>query len=341
MKKIGSLIFVLMIFFAFRDAGALTFKLYDSAGNPISNAGTDALFADLNNTVGKYTNQKQLALGSANAGVYSSSAATQRGYQGYDLFAISVGTMIGVQAPSLNPGYYSKIGSELKANGDLYAGAAWNPLVFQLGINAAALSDAFKDFYFALKFGSLKVKVGDFQFDSFIIGALANYQLINDHSIGANSLKWRGISVGTGLIYQSNKIDLKLPFNGQLFNGGIYQVKLDSIDTGIETTAFIIPVEATTAVRLLYILNLSVGAGFDLAAGSSKIKLGNTSTVTAGAIGGRLVVDGSTTGDGPTILRPKVTAGVGLGIGPVVIDLPVTYYLMSGFNAGLTFTIVW
>jgi len=44
----------------------------------------------------------------------------------------------------------------------------------------------------------------------------------------------------------------------------------------------------------------------------------------------------------PTTFNPKVMSGFGLSMGPVIIDVPFTYYLLDhGYNLGVTLGIVW
>jgi hypothetical protein len=43
----------------------------------------------------------------------------------------------------------------------------------------------------------------------------------------------------------------------------------------------------------------------------------------------------------PTIFNPKIMTNIGFKFGPVILDVPVTYYFGNGFNAGITLGAVW
>jgi hypothetical protein len=46
-------------------------------------------------------------------------------------------------------------------------------------------------------------------------------------------------------------------------------------------------------------------------------------------------------GTGPTKVLPKIFCGPGLNFGPVIIDIPFTYYFNNGFDVGVTLGVVW
>jgi hypothetical protein len=51
-------------------------------------------------------------------------------------------------------------------------------------------------------------------------------------------------------------------------------------------------------------------------------------------------VDGSSD-NGPSFARLRAMTGVGLGLGPVKIDIPIIYYFNSGAAFGVTAAVVW
>jgi hypothetical protein len=53
-----------------------------------------------------------------------------------------------------------------------------------------------------------------------------------------------------------------------------------------------------------------------------------------------VTVDGSSS-NGPSIVRMRAMTGIGLGLGPVKIDVPFIYYVKSGMAFGVTAAIVW
>jgi hypothetical protein len=307
----------------------------------------------------KYSNMPDLARGFANSNTYASGAATMRGYQGYDLFGISIGTMMSVQAPSGDPTFYETLQDDLDS-GDVYAGMGANPLVGQIGLNLGFLID---DLYMAFRFGKFDTTIGDESddvkvgYDTSLFGVLLNYQIIAQKSILARSMLWRGVSIESGFIYSKNTTSFfkqldTIPGSDGV---GIYTVDYEidpSIDFVIDNKSYIIPVELYTSLRLLYIVNLGVGAGFDyVAGGSTKLTLESAGEVTitddgasnaSGFIGktGEITIDTETEADADKF-RGKVMANLGVSMGPVYVDMPVTVYLDNGYSVGLSAGLVW
>ena len=303
-------------------------------------------------TLDKYKEQKDLTFGFQNSGIYASQVATQNGYQGYDIFAVTIGTMYGVQLPSANPAEAKSAFDDLKSKGDMYAGAAWQLWAVQLGIKGTSISEKMPDkLYLGLKFGYTNFSTGNYGFNTIVAGLLANYQLVKAEDVGYGSVLWRGVSAGSGLVYEKNDTtyDLKLSKITESYGAAGDNVVIDpSIRLGVNSYAVTIPVEISTAVRILYFLNLSAGLGVDLYAGSSSIDvngIGNTNIEGAASNNidqqGKVFVNGGTDGNKPVYGRGRVMLGLGIGAGPVFIDMPVTYYLLSGFNVGLSLTTVW
>ncbi|TAL36585.1 MAG: hypothetical protein EPN93_07105 [Spirochaetes bacterium] len=334
---------------------------FDATINGFINSAFTSAIASANTTLAKYDKQNDLATGFANANIYSAHAGTLQGYQNYDLFAISTGVMLGAQAPSVDPSYYDKIGQELEKKGDLYAGLSAGISFVNVGINAKFIMD---DLYLNFKFGKVSWKpVEELDVNNTLIGIGANYALIREHGMGWGFLKWRGLSLGTGLIYHKSEIvyDAKIDTQTQHFNtgdmgGGLYfqgDVVVDpTVAIGVTTYSYTIPVDVVTSVQLLWLLNLTLGAGVDFSYGKADIVLKsagdvaveNTDTNIPGAytfLPGKVSIDGSTLGERPYFIRPKIMAGLGLNISVVKIDLQVIYYTMSGAAVGLTAGIVW
>ena len=324
---------------------------------------------DANDEIGQYKDQDDLAMGFANASVYASQVATHQGYQDYSLFAITTGIMLGVQAPSIDPDYYDPdtIEEELEEEGDLYAGIGVGLCMVNLGINTWFL---YPGLYLNVKFGYLSLEHGGVSFKTTLLGVGANYSWIKTKSFLLGLFKWRGISFGTGLIYNRSEIEFEqevtidpVPFSYEhdftegaftetvTFTGNVY---LDpSFQIGLETNTFTIPFDVTTSVRLLWVMNFNLGAGMDINFGSTDINLkaagvarledvsmegGEVDSTTTPA---NLNVDGSTTGVNPSIVRARIMTGIGFNILPVKIDIPIIYYFNSGASVGVTVGVVW
>ncbi|MCP4133099.1 MAG: hypothetical protein GY754_19185 [bacterium] len=318
------------------------------------NDALDSLAADVQSQLdGKWNNQEDLATGFGNATHYSSQAATLFGYQGYDLFAVMAGFMLGAQLPSFSPSELTEVPKKIEENGDVYAGMAAG-LAIQVGINCSFLIE---DLYISAKFGYLPMKLSEVDATIVTFGAMANYQLIKEQGILFDLLKWRGISVGAGLMYSSNSTtltvdglgSLSVPISGTGDTGGGNMTLSPSISLELSSSTFAVPIEVSTSVRLLWILNIHLGAGIDLVFGSTDITLSQASDVSLDSSygtnsitqDGQLTVKAGTEGTAPEWARARLMTGVGLGFGPVVIDVPVTWYLSSGINVGISAGIIW
>lgn len=310
--------------------------------------------------VEKYSEVPDLARGFGNANNYASHASTLRGYQGYDLFAVSVGTMAGVQAPSDDPEFYQNIQDELD-RGDVYAGVGVTPLVVQAGINLGFILDGL---YVSFMYGKLKTDIDkagfSFEHNANLIGGHVNYAVFSEKSILARSLLWRGLTVQAGFIHTDNSFKFFHEIDSIEGSAGVtgppsatVDYKIDpSVNFELSVKSNIIPVEMYTSIRLLYFLNIGVGGGFDYVV-TSKTDFGLSSAgdveitgdgdVSSGYVGekGRITVDADTSGVKSDKYRQKLMANIGLSFGPIFIDMPASYYLDNGFSLGLTAGFVW
>lgn len=310
--------------------------------------------------VEKYSDVPKLARGFGNANNYASHASTLRGYQGYDLFAISAGTMAGVQAPSDDPEFYTNIQDEMEG-GDIYAGVAVTPFVLQMGINLGFILDGL---YVSFLYGKLKSDIDSagfkFEHNANIIGANISYSIFSEKSILARSLLWRGIAVQAGFIhtdnkfkfyYEMDKIDGSADVTGSPSATVEYEID-PSVNFELAVNSNIIPVELYTSIRILYIFNIGVGGGFDYVfsgetnfslSSAGEAKITGDGGVSSGYVGekGKITIDADTSGIKPDKYRPKLMANAGLSMGPVFIDIPATYYLDNGFAVGVSAGFVW
>jgi hypothetical protein len=325
----------------------------------------DNAIIDANNELAKYKDQKDLTTGFANANMYSTSAATQQGYPNYSLFAVTTGVMVGVQAPTTNIDYYTggKMEDDIKAKGDLYAGVAGS-VAINVGINIGFLVPGL---YINGKFGKFDsawvYDNDDFSFNTFIAGVGVQYSLFD--AIGTGLLRWRGLMVGSGLVYQSTKVAYKVNLDKEVVhftdNPGGQNLEGDvvvdpSFKITLDMYTLSVPLELTTAVQFLWLFNLTLGAGVDVVTGNADLvlKAAADATVDNIAVGGtpisksdyqvtpgNLTIDGSTLGKKPSLARARVMTGVGFNLGPVKIDVPIIYYFKSGAAVGVTAGIVW
>ena len=337
----------------------------------------DKTITDANENLKGFKQQKELAQGMANANLYSSNSATMNGYQNYDLFAVSSGFMLGVQAPSLDPKAYKTIGDDITDKGDLYAGVGAGFTYLNVGLNCKFLMPGL---YMNVKYGGLKQSVGDFDLDFKVLGLGANFKVLEPKSF-IGLVKWRGISVGTGFYMQMDKLNMEIKpkpiteqahFREAVLSGattaqdsadkktlldqmGYTAAKPDAeikltpkFDMGLDISTYTIPVDVNTAVALLWgVVNVNAGLGVDVNFGNAEIVLKGTSRADIGSdttkvtfTPATVVVDGSSS-NGPSFVRMRAQTGIGLGLGPVKIDIPLIYYFNSGLAFGVTGAIVW
>jgi hypothetical protein len=321
-----------------------------------------------------FKEQKELAQAFANANAYSVNSATLQGFQNYSLFAVAAGLMLGVQAPSTSVSYYSKIADEITDKGDLYAGLGAS-LSLNVGVNARFIQDGL---YLSFKYGALKKKISDFSMDFSVMGLGVNYRMLEPKSL-AGLIKWRGLSLGTGFYMQSNKLGMTVEpksittpahFREAVLAGSNpvdsanKEVLLDQMgygkndsdanviltpvfNMGLDVKTMTIPFDAATAVSILFgMFNVTAGVGMDMNFGSNKIVLRGDSkakitsdTTKVTFTDATVSVDGGSD-NGPTFTRLRAMTGIGLGLGPVKIDVPFIFYFNSGLATGLTVAFV-
>ena len=330
----------------------------------------------------KYSDQPLLAEGFANAGAASAMTGLYRTQHGYKLFSAAYGLGVSFSMPGVD--FLSELNSAsfIEDEGDIYAGLAMHPLNLSASVNLGFLVPGLR---VNGKFGYYDMKKGtitdDISFNSLSVGAGASYQLIKPKSVPAGLIKWHGIVVASGFYYQRNRAEMGFTPDEEgfesstsitlgdfltadqivavnaadIFSGGTGGYTSSSvlglltttpeINAKIESSTFTIPLEVSTAVRLLYFLEVMVGAGVDLSFGSGEVSLSAESdvdfdiaadfeddiTVTPGSVD----VVNKTTAD-PQLIRPRLMTALGLGLGPVRIEFPFIYYFDSEGNTFVT-----
>ncbi len=378
------------------DNGAIDAELYDlfTYGQPgyieLQNV-LDEFLVEANNLLSPFGSQDQLAQGFANANAYSAQSATLQGFEGYKSFALMTGALIGAQLPTMDPAQLAQLPENIATDYDMYAGFAPS-IAVNLGFHPSAgirvfspgLADRLNRYYLNLKYGSTAYEYDYTQggtttavsMDTTNFGIGLNYQLVMpSKSVLLGFFKWRGISVGTGFNYQSNKVDFSTVMSEVTeeysqtitnFDGAGHDMTASAtlsatpdVNFALEMTTYSIPLEATTSVQLLWLLNMNIGVGGDLvfgntditANGSSDLTAKNftittdsgvdTSAASADVENGTVSLDAGTSGISPSLARLRVMGGLGMQLGPIKIDIPVYYYLMSGLAFGVTAGIVW
>ena len=317
----------------------------------------------VNAEIERYTSQPRLARAVANTGAATAHIGSQRTYLDYRTFAAVFGFGTTISAPGLTTGVVQKAQTTLQNEGDLYAMLAIQPAA-SLGIRLGVFSDKLDRWYVSAKFGMLKLSEEQLRafapglsYDSLTVGALVNYQLLGTRRLPLGFLRWRGLSLGSGLVYQQNTATFRLKFGdvNQSFNfgGSTRRVTLKpEISAIAASNSVVIPLEANTGVRILWLLDLSLGAGVDLTFGGSKVDLKIGSPVKLdsrlGALGritdGSVAVSAGSKDQRPTILRPRLSAAVAFNLGPVKLDVPAMLYFEPDGNTavfGINLGLVW
>jgi hypothetical protein len=149
---------------------------------------------------------------------------------------------------------------------------------------------------------------------------------------------------------------IEQPLDGGTFNTGILAypsvslggtIKVDpKLIFDMNTTTWTIPLEATTAVQLLF-LNIHLGVGADLAFGGNNMNLKLDADVSLEDLPFGLKQKSETgtlsvSGGGnmaPSFFNFKVMTGVGFKLGPVILDIPLTLYPFGGTGANVGITL--
>lgn len=342
MKRIGLIILLFPVLMLFTGTGAyaamnITVDFPDPYGP--AEPGT---VAELHNQLDKYENLPDITRGFGNANTYASNAATMRGYQGYDFICIAVGTMIAAQAPNADLLFYQEALDQFD-DGDVYAGLGANPLVGQVGLNMGFI---IPDLYIAFRFGKFDYKVDavNMDYDNKFLGVIVDYQLFSSRSILTGILLWKGLNLESGFIHSTNNIVYRIELDSIEFSAGGFMVNLDpSVDLAMDIKSYIIPVEIYSACRLFYMINFGVGAGMDYVYKNRtdlKIKSGGTATIVADPDSKGIIDIDADTSNKADRYRFKGMVNLGLGLGPVFVDIPITVYLDNGYAVGLSAGVV-
>ncbi len=368
------------------------YALITSMNDALSQTGgpLDGFADQVAGELSRFSEQDDLALGFANAGAAGSHVGTLRSFSDYRRFALVVSPGGALAVPGTDMQQLETSGDTLMEEGDTYVGAALQPIVVSFGLHLAPLIE---NLYLNAKFGTASIADGvvadGLTFDSYSVGVMANYQLMRSRKLPLGFIKWRGLSIGSGVLYQENHAEYTLPLSdfygddeaavGTVTFADIgldTQLALDllgltavtpgdsfaelsvtpTLTAAIESKSLTIPIEVSTGFRLLWLFNVNLGAGIDISTGSSSVGVSSqtvlgfdvSNAVTdIGVTDGYVNVASTTTGDGPEFIRPRLTGGVGVNLGPIKLDVPVMYYpdgagsegtgdaLMFAVNVGL------
>jgi len=317
-----------------------------------------------------------LARAFANATVFSSDGASQRAYEGFKAFSFTVGLMGALQVPRKITTFFYEVADTINSDdvdGEdkefevlrvlMNDGLGFDVqfLNAQLGINTSKF--LLDGLYLGLKFSMVDtnwikaIPLSGFSYKTMSFGVNASYQLIRQKRFPGGIFVWRGLNLGAGFTWQESNFELaksnflpkdwlRFQFTPEGIPEEITMQFKDTFHLGLNTTTYIIPIEVMTSLRLLWFLNMAVGAGVDIAFGGSTIDAhGSVDLASAPRLPDNVnmdreprmtfALDGKSA---PRTLNAKAMGAVGFNFGPVIVDVPVTYYFSdNGYSFGLTF----
>jgi len=373
MKKQITIMIAILLFFAGVNLSAGV-KI-DITAPTVSGTGADAainaqlaILADdfatdleKNSDLKTLGNQEKLATGFGNAVGYAARSASLDGYQGYDLFAFMYGNSISIQLPALSPSGIEQIGDDIEEDKDADVGVGMSNS-FNLGFNITLLKNMIgldellpNRLYVNIKYFSFSQDMDDYSFETKTFGFGINYQLIDNGGDRFSLFKWSGLSLGTGLLYNKNNIEMTYDMGDYesdptTFLGDDYTLGFTPETTfGLDISSYVIPIDISTSARLLWIFNFTVGAGLDFTFGTSEIiaeansdiELYRDGTEIDQATKGNAKIDAGTTGE-PTLANFRLTGGLGVCFGPLPVDVSLTWYpVTNGAALNISAGVVW
>ncbi|MGL1892784.1 MAG: hypothetical protein OCD02_14225 [Spirochaetaceae bacterium] len=332
--------------------------------------------AALTEAIDALGNTLSVLSGFADANAQTSVASSMFGLQGYKLFAVQVGILGSVSYSSeisqTALGYFTGSSTmddltTLLEDEGLSLGIGLQGFSANVGLNFSWLVDRL---YLGVVFGSLSMTAGsdgigidilgteitlsdepiedlpmEAVMTSQIFGITANYQLIKSWGIPI-ILKWTGVSLGSGFIYTGYDIVATSDLTSLLApdapdTGG---EPLLSAEFSLTNTAFTIPLEVSTGIKVMSVLTLKVAAGADLKFGKTNISFdvdssqddSFTTKLLTGVI--EEVIEGSgmefpySEDYSPSFINPRISAGLGIGLGPVSLNFNAHYFFLPDFQ---------
>lgn len=375
------------------EAEAVNPDIYDNIENAVIRIAADKAVEqllgsgeqgdELREQIGNLSKALNALSGFGQANAQGSRASSLFGYQGYKLFALSLGTTISLATDDPN-GMLEIVQSDSAAkdlenkinDSGISAGISIQGFTANVGVNMSWLVD---NLYLGAIVGytgveltptdfivepmGIPITVGDApdtgddlalaaSMSSLTLGITGNYQIIDAFKIPF-LFRWNGLSAGTGIIYNSYTVDAEADLSG-IFPVPEGQPKVEAgsfvATFAISNNAVTIPLELSTGINVLSVLNLSLGAGLDLQMGGSNVSFNLEGPGTEGlatklmvAMLDRVLEEGGmafpySEDYSVNFFNPRVNAGVGVGIGPATLmDLTATYYINSGIVFGINF----
>jgi len=317
-------------------------------------------FNDENSSdIARYDEMTKMASSFINANSFSTFAGTLQGYRNYQVFAVSLGFVLAEQFPNYYPPDYkfSNIENNIIHEGDGNVALSGSGGL-NLGLNLnrfmplmpKGLYGDFKMGYarYGINTSNLGGRIQYYSFENITLGAGANYAIVPPSS------RWRGISIGSGLIYQKNEIifDVEMdPYVSNEFNNFGYTFRYIIKPTTrfkVDVETFTIPLDAVTSFQPVRFLNLTAGAGMDIIYGIASMKLSSVGSMWLEGSNvpdytpGTMYIKNDTKEITELHFYPRIMTGIGVNIFWVKLDIPVIFYIgeRPGIVVGLTAGVV-
>lgn len=312
---------------------------------------------------GKFT-LSELGKGFANANAAAFDAATLFAYQNYDSYAVTVGTDLGLAAPAITAdAFKASIADDLQAKGDSYFGFGQGGAAVQAGMNTSWIIPNTR---ISAKLGVVPTIAADESMTStsgYSLGLGATYTILSKSELLAGLLSWRGLVVGSGVVYGTSNMDMtvsiKNPDSQDVSTGTAggqvnAKVTLDKVKAKLSLTNnyLIVPIEASTSLQAFSFFNFGVGLGLDVALiNTTSIKVGtdanwglttSSGSTTISSTSGSASVSGDVAKSNGDFLMPRVSASVGFNVSIVHIEVPLAYYpLNKAASVGINLGVDW
>jgi hypothetical protein len=304
----------------------------------------------------KFADFSKMSRGFANSAAAVSYAGENQSFQNYSLFSITGGFLAGV---STTHGKITadKTKSDIEKNGDTYIGIS---PAFAVSIGLPVPS-VLKGLYVNGKVGgfSVKTKMNDFRYENscFLIGAAVNYLIVDGHKLN-DVIRWRGLTIGTGINYIRSSSEVSIPLSNNYSEpwvsggtSGILRIQDLRLELNADATSITFPMEVLSSFQIFSLLNLGTGAGIDINCLHSTVETsGHASIRTTLPPGVIQTAPGSLSFSSKTdshsksyeIFSPKIMTSIGLNLSVIKIDVPFIYYPVSKtYATGITLGAVW
>ena len=274
-----------------------------------------------------------------NAVAYSNSASPHRSLINYQYFALSFSTTNSVYHKIIDS---DDVSQDLEKYGDIDSGIN-DYFNVHFAMKCSFITEGL---YLGFRFTKSidgNFSQGDenhlFKINSF--GITASYTLIG-YTFGTYELvKWKGIILNSGLLYQHAFNKFYMHNDTITTNSG--SITLTAVDPALEmkldTTMYTVPIEIITSVRLLLLLNLHFGVGADFhmkRITEMTFKLNTEIEANAPQTKDGTIAITDVLHDKAGICQPKIMAGGALNLGTIgTFDLAITYFT----GGGATFTL--